>query len=119
VWLPFRAITGVGIVMILCHNVLDLFAKGLRPAADSSSLSSLWHLLYFGGVILVGGKGGPPLGVLYVIVPWIGVMCAGYAFGLVMTWTPERRRAFCLRLGLGAIAAFFVLRALSLYGDPK
>src|SRR5262249_27870272 len=36
-----------------------------------------------------------------------------------MEMTPERRRAFCLRLGLGVIAAFIVLRGIDVYGDPR
>lgn len=54
-----------------------------------------------------------------VLVPWIGVMMAGYAFGVVMQMPVERRRAICLRLGLAATAAFIVLRAVNRYGDPR
>ena len=61
---------------------------------------------------------GPNLVVLYSIVPWIGVMAAGYAFGTIVTWDPARRDRFCLRLGIGAIIAFLVLRGFNLYGDP-
>ena len=32
---------------------------------------------------------------------------------------PERRRRLCLQIGGGAIAAFVLLRALDLYGDPR
>jgi hypothetical protein len=46
-------------------------------------------------------------------------MAAGYAFGPVMRETPERRRRLCLTLGVAMIAAFVVLRALDLYGDPR
>ena len=30
------------------------------------------------------GPNGPSVAVLYTIVPWIGVMAAGYAFGAIM-----------------------------------
>ncbi|MGA7411951.1 MAG: hypothetical protein WBW33_15845 [Bryobacteraceae bacterium] len=65
------------------------------------------------------GSSGPPLFILYVIVPWIGVMMVGYAFGTVMEMPPERRRAICLKLGVALTALFIVLRAVSLYGDPR
>ena len=55
---------------------------------------------------------GPPLLILYVIVPWIGVMMAGYAFGAVMTMSQERRRSICLKLGAGLTLAFILLRAM-------
>jgi uncharacterized membrane protein len=57
--------------------------------------------------------------VLYSLVPWIGVMAAGYAFGRVVTLDSARRRRACLAIGLGAIALFLVLRGFNLYGDPR
>jgi uncharacterized membrane protein len=57
--------------------------------------------------------------VLFVLIPWIGVMAAGYAFGPVMRLAPERRRSICLRLGIALIAAFIVLRSLDTYGDSR
>jgi uncharacterized membrane protein len=57
--------------------------------------------------------------VLYSIVPWIGVMAAGYAFGALLTLEPARRNRLCLALGLGATALFLVLRGFNLYGDPR
>jgi hypothetical protein len=46
-------------------------------------------------------------------------MALGYAFGTIMVMEPERRRRACLLLGLGAMAAFLVLRATRVYGDPR
>jgi hypothetical protein len=57
--------------------------------------------------------------VLYSIIPWIGVMAAGYAFGRVMTMDAERRRRVCFALGGGAIVAFLLLRGFNIYGDPQ
>jgi uncharacterized membrane protein len=56
---------------------------------------------------------------LYSIIPWIGVMAAGFAFGTVMKLDADRRRKLCFALGGGAIAAFLVLRAFNVYGDPR
>src|SRR4029453_17707199 len=44
---------------------------------------------------------------------------AGYAFGTVRGITPDRRRAFCLRLGVALTVGFVLLRAINLYGDPR
>jgi uncharacterized membrane protein len=50
--------------------------------------------------------------VLYSIVPWIGVMAAGYAFGaLVVRDTAESRRTV-LRMGLAATAVFILAAGL-------
>jgi uncharacterized membrane protein len=57
--------------------------------------------------------------VAYPILPWVGVMAAGYALGVVYTWESERRRKFLLKLGLILAALFVVIRATNLYGDPQ
>jgi uncharacterized membrane protein len=118
VLLPVRAIGAIGVAIITLHNVTDQLQLG--RAASQSSLSWLWQLLYFGGSIsLGGGEDGPQLAVLYSIIPWIGVMAAGFAFGTVMKLDALRRRKICFALGGGAIAAFIVLRGFNLYGDPR
>lgn len=43
----------------------------------------------------------------YSLSPWVGVMAAGYAFGVVYTWDAERRRSFLLKFG-GALTILFV-----------
>jgi uncharacterized membrane protein len=56
--------------------------------------------------------------VAYPLIPWIGVTAAGYGLGQIYGWNPERRRAFLMRVGLVSTAAFVVLRAANVYGDP-
>jgi hypothetical protein len=73
--------------------------------------------LYLGPLAI--GRDSGPFVVLYSLVPWIGVMALGYAFGAVMTMEPERRRRACLFIGLGATVLFVVLRAARTYGDPR
>jgi uncharacterized membrane protein len=41
--------------------------------------------------------------VLYSIVPWVGVIAAGYAFGAVLMLEPERRQRICLAIGLSSM----------------
>ena len=105
VHLPTRAIGVIGVAIMALHNVINFFPEPDDPGP-------LLRVLYYGGAI-------GPLLILYVIVPWIGVMMAGYAFGLVMEWPPERRRRFALRLGIALTIAFVVLRAVGVYGDPR
>lgn len=117
VFLPRMAIAVGSVAMIVGHNVVDLFPAVL-PALRQGTMGWLWKILYAGGAVHLG-ENGPPLLILFVIIPWVGVMAAGYAFGPVMRMSPERRRAICLRLGLACIAAFIVLRSLDVYGDPR
>ena len=117
IYLPGWAIATFGMVTIVAHPVLYPL-MGAVHAADGSVLDALFKVLYLGEGFDVG-KGGPPLLVLFVIIPWIGVMAAGYAFGPVMRWPADRRRAFCLRVGIGATALFVALRARDGFGDPR
>lgn len=117
VWLPVVAIGAFGVAVIFLHNVMD-FVAPQSDAIAQSTLGWLWQILYYGGPIQLGTH-GPTLAVLYSIVPWIGVMAAGYAFGAIMTIEQERRDRICVMLGVAAIALFFILRALDVYGDPR
>ena len=119
--LPLTAVAAFGVVVIAGHNLLDSFLPTLAPRLADSGLSGLWKILYLGfsaGPITIG-DGGPAVWVLYSIVPWVGVIAAGYAFGAVLMLEPRQRRRTCLAIGLGSIALFLVLRGLNLYGDPR
>ncbi len=119
--LPVSAVGIIGLVIIAGHNLIDPYFDALIPTLGDSSLGGFWKILYLGffaGPIRFGAD-GPNLIVLYSIVPWIGVMAAGYAFGKILTLEPARRNRICLAIGLGAIALFFVLRGFNLYGDPR
>jgi uncharacterized membrane protein len=118
VFLPHVVIATGAIAMIVGHNIVDLFPTVL-PALRQGGAAWLWKSLYLGGGVQIGGENGPPLVILFVIIPWIGVMAAGYAFGPVMRLAPDRRQAICMRVGLATIAAFLVLRGLDVYGDPR
>jgi len=117
VWLPTIAVGGFGVAVIFLHNLLDFMPQSTGEQLSQSALAPLWQILYFGGPIQIGD--GPTLAVLYSIVPWIGVMAAGYAFGAVMTMEQHRRDRICVAIGIAAIALFFVLRTVDVYGDPR
>jgi len=107
-----RTVGILGIGVIALHNAVMMPLITHTPA-----LAELWKILYIG--FFNGPVAGTPLIVLYSIIPWIGVMAAGYWFGTVLTMEPLRRNRVCLRLGLGATALFLVLRGFNLYGDPR
>ncbi|HEU5042099.1 MAG TPA: heparan-alpha-glucosaminide N-acetyltransferase domain-containing protein, partial [Gemmatimonadales bacterium] len=111
VLLPRGAIAAVAFGMILGHNLFDR----VEPAAWGA-WSWLWTVLHAPGNVALAP--GVQLFVLYPLVPWIGVMAAGYLFGAVLELPAERRDRALVRLGLGLTAAFAGLRLLNGYGDP-
>jgi uncharacterized membrane protein len=106
----------VGVTIILLHNLLDRFpVQGSAPGGTGpAALPALWMVLHQPGFIHVLGA---PMLVAYPLLPWLGVMLAGYALGFVYSWEPERRRRFLVRLGV--VAGFVLLRASNLYGNPS
>lgn len=114
VFLPRWAILAGSLLVIFGHNTGVLYALLDR----GENTNPIAQILYTGGAFTLGAN-GPPLLILFVIVPWIAVMAAGYAFGPVMELSPERRRSACMRLGLATIALFLVVRGTDRYGDPR
>ena len=113
VWLPTWAIGTFGILVIVFQQVFGLVGGALPQAGRF-----IWEFIYPVGVEVTLGQGGPSVSVLYVLVPWIGVMAAGYAFGTVMIREPDERRRLCLRIGLAATALFVVGAGLQVALSP-
>jgi uncharacterized membrane protein len=110
IFLPLRALAAFGVALVVGHNLLD----GIH-AASLGRWSWLWTLLHERGLLRPFGLA---LLVIYPIIPWVGVMTAGYAFGAVLTRPAEERRRILLRLGGALTLAFVVIRAVNHYGDP-
>lgn len=111
-FLPARWVAGLGVAMILTHNLLD----GL-PAQQVGLPPWLWTILHSPGEWYV--VGGYKFATGYCLIPWCGVMAAGYGFGALLLRAPAERKARLLHLGASLILAFFVLRAAGMYGEPK
>jgi uncharacterized membrane protein len=109
--LPRWAVAAVALVMIGGHNLFD----GVR-AEQFGAAGWLWNFLHQPAMLQLGGE--RRLFALYPLIPWVGVMAAGYAFGPVFTLEAAARRRILLALGLAVSAGFVVLRATNLYGDP-
>jgi len=106
VFLPPQAVGAFGVAMVCVHNAFD----GVT-AASWGSLGWLWTILHTGGPIALGN--GREFSIWYPVVPWIGVMAAGYGFGTLL-----HRRRTILVTGVALTLLFVVLRASNVYGDP-
>jgi uncharacterized membrane protein len=119
--LPLPATATFGVIIIAAHNLMDSRFMQLAEGLNDRKFSALWKALYFSfwaGPIQFGPN-GPNLIVLYSLIPWIGVMAAGFAFGRILSLDARRRHQLCLIIGLGAVALFLILRGFNLYGDPR
>jgi len=111
VFLPARAVGAIGVAMILGHNLLD----GVAPES-LGAFATPFAFLHVSGLREVFGA---PFFVLYPLVPWIGVMSAGYAFGALYRVEAARRQRWLVGLGFALIWLFVVLRGAGGYGDPR
>ncbi len=112
-WLPRTALVAGALVLMLGHNLLDEVV--LQPG-DTGYV--LWSILHQRGMITLPWGGMARTS--YPLLPWIGVIAAGYALGPLFTGgiDASRRRGWLLGLGVASLAAFLVLRTLNGYGEP-
>jgi len=108
VWLRPRWMAVLGLGMIAAHNLLDR----INPASFGR-LYWLWMLLHTPGRIPITAHFS--FSVRYVLIPWVGVMASGFAFGALLL-RPDRRK-WMLRLGIAAMTLFFLLRVFNFYGN--
>jgi uncharacterized membrane protein len=111
--LPVRAIGLIGLATILFQDVFRLLARAL-PAP----LAWLGQFVYTGGEAALGGV---TVFILYSIVPWIGVMAVGYAFGEILLRDPAARRRACLRIGVTSTVVFVIaaVALVAIAGSPE
>ena len=106
--LPIRWIGVFGVGMIATHNLLDRVGP-----ASFGKFYWVWMLLHSPGQFPVTTHFN--FDVLYVLIPWVGVMAAGFAFGTILE-KPDRRKVI-LSLGIAMTLLFLILRGFNLYGN--
>ena len=119
IYLPLSAIVAIGGAMVAFHNAFD--GVKLPPcspgAAQCGAGDLLAYLLHVQAMLQL--RPGLNFFAFYPLIPWIGVMALGFAFGRLYTLDAEVRRRMLFRLGFGLVAFFVLLRATNLYGDPN
>jgi uncharacterized membrane protein len=121
IYLPLRVVAAFGIAMIALHNLLDPIrvTQWQGPGTPAPGLlGSVWMVLHQSGVVLPFGFPGPVWFILYPLIPWLGVMAAGYTMGAIYDRTSEERRRWLLRWGAAITIGFVLIRATNIYGDP-
>lgn len=112
IYLPQKALLILSLLLIAGHNLLD----GITMEGKSFT-SVIWYILHQSNLVVFSDNFA--MYIFYPILPWIGVMALGYCFGKFYTneFDASLRKKWLLRLGFGAIALFFILRSINMYGD--
>ena len=111
VWLPRAAVAALALVMIAGHNLADSV-----HAADFGKAGWLWAVLHQPKLLSLSAQ--TKLYVLYPLIPWVGVMAAGFALGPQFERPMVERRRLFLLLGASVTVGFVALRLSNVYGDP-
>ena len=109
---PQRAILSIGLIIVLGHNLLDHL-----PVQENGLVGTLFDALHRGGAFQPGP--GRTIVFAYPVLPWIGTMALGYAFGKLYAAdvSSAQRKHTLFRSGSAAIVLFIGLRAINVYGD--
>jgi uncharacterized membrane protein len=117
--LPSRVVGALGVLLIATHGLV----AGLLPdPGGSPTLQAAGAILLRPGLVPV--PGGVNVLVGYPLLPWLGIVAAGYGFGEVIRLEPGRRRRVMGIAGVAMIWAFVILRLWGnddggRYGDPR
>ena len=113
IWLPYPAILALGLLIVLGHNSID-FAE----AKHVGDFPVWWIVLHKQGFIPLWSDHG--IFVFYPFLSWAGLMMLGYCCGKIFTsYEGKLRQGILLRLGIGLLLFFAVLRFTNLYGDSQ
>src|SRR3954469_10793937 len=115
--LSIRGIAIAGLALVILQPV---FAAPMQvlPGGVKSALGWFFAFLYDGGEVHLG-PGGPPILILYVLIPWIGVMAPGSPFGSLMTRPEDDRRKLCLRIGVSMTTLFLIAATIQAMGETE
>jgi uncharacterized membrane protein len=116
VWLPYRMVAAIGLLIFFGHDVMHLVDL------KTSTIGSVLVRVFFTTSGDFYPAGHFHIFAAYAIVPWLGIMLIGYAIGKlfdVRQVTPAKRRSRLLLYGAILTALFIVLRLMNGYGDPR
>lgn len=121
--LPFKVVAGFGLALIALHNLLDRYpaASWGGPGTPVPGWGAkFWMILHQQAFFPAGPTFPSPIvAVLYPLIPWIGVMAAGYALGALYQKDRAARQRWLLAIGGSATLLFIILRAFDKYGEPQ
>jgi uncharacterized membrane protein len=110
VYLPLPVVGAVGLILIFGHDAFDNVSMATMPAGERT----LWTILHVQSMARLLGT---DVFIMYPLIPWVGVMAAGYAFGKLFTINVNKRKRTLIILGTCSILLFVLIRYFNIYGD--
>jgi len=111
IFLPWRWILCIGLVMVFGHNLLD------SVHFNGHNFSGfLWGAIHERKTFAIGDA---RIGEGYQFIPWAGVMAIGYCLGRIFSngFDASQRKKILLQLGIGSWILFIILRSINVYGN--
>ncbi len=112
----------IGLAIVFGQQVFSS-VSALFPGSMEQSVSNLWNFFYptvarnnslsgTSGLMNVYG-----ISILYVLIPWIGVMMCGFAFGALLQKDRLTVKRYSLMIGLTSIVLFVVVATILALGS--
>ncbi len=111
--LQARTVGIIGLAIVFFQQIFSL-VPAMLPDSLKESVGGFWEFFYSSG-----SQPLPGISILYVLIPWVGVMAAGYGFGTIMLLEPEKRKKLCLRIGLSTTILFLIIGSVSILTKPS
>ena len=117
VYLPVWIVGIAGVLMIVLHNLLDplTLPPQIAFSGQADLAQSFWIILHQMGTVSFAGT---TAAFIYPLIPWAGVMMAGFALGMIFDSDSDLRTRLLWIGGCVATVLFFVIRGVNIYGDP-
>ena len=109
--LPSRTLGIIGLSIIFLHNLIPLI-----PFADGSLFKSLLTPFFELTAIPLTSHTNFVMG--YPPIPWLGILLVGFASGEIFSKAEYKRKNLFIKIGLGSLLLFVILRLINTYGDP-
>jgi len=110
--LPVRILGAIALVIIFGHNLLSQAMAGgdflLKPVL-SPMVNFTTYQVTPDFIFIIG----------YPLLPWFGIMLAGFVAGRLFERQADERKRLFLRIGLTTLVLFVVIRFTNYYGDPS
>jgi uncharacterized membrane protein len=100
----------IGLLIIFCNSLILLI-----PFGENSILKTIVMPLFGLNVYTVSTH--ITFIMAYPPVPWLGIMLVGFASGKFFELADEKRKKLFLKIGLGTLVLFVVIRFINMYGD--